>query len=171
MHPDQIRLLCAYNDWANRHILDHAGRLTPAELHTPDGGSFGSVHATLVHMMDVEWSWLDEIWRGNARSVIFNPADHADVGAIRARWATAEAALRAFIADLAAEGENSPHRVIVYQGDAGAVRRRPLWQLMLHLVNHGTQHRAEIAAALTRFGHSPGDLDMTRYLNLREMGE
>jgi uncharacterized damage-inducible protein DinB len=168
MHPDQLRLLYAYNDWANRRILDHAERLAPAHLHAPDTGAYGSVHATLVHVMDAEWSWLDERWRGNPASVVFDAADYPDVGAIRARWAPVEASLQAFIADLAAEGENSPHRVIVYQGDAGAVRRRPLWQLMLHLVNHGTQHRAEIAAMLTRFGHSPGDLDLTRYLNSRD---
>jgi uncharacterized damage-inducible protein DinB len=36
----------------------------------------------------------------------------------------------------------------------------PIWQMILHVTNHGTQHRSEAAAILTENGHSPGDLDM-----------
>jgi len=40
-----------------------------------------------------------------------------------------------------------------------------LWPMMSHVANHGTQHRSEVALALTQLGLSPGDLDLIVYLN------
>ena len=39
----------------------------------------------------------------------------------------------------------------------------PVWQMLVHVVNHGTQHRAEAAALLTSQGRSPGELDLIDY--------
>ena len=39
----------------------------------------------------------------------------------------------------------------------------PVWQMLVHVVNHGTQHRSEAAALLTAAARSPGDLDMVDY--------
>jgi uncharacterized damage-inducible protein DinB len=39
----------------------------------------------------------------------------------------------------------------------------PVWQMLVHVVNHGTQHRAEAAALLTAEGRSPGEFDLVNY--------
>jgi uncharacterized damage-inducible protein DinB len=55
--------------------------------------------------------------------------------------------------------------LVRYTLDSGQKRERLLWHCLLHVVNHGTQHRSEAAAILTAYGQSPGDLDFTMFLN------
>jgi uncharacterized damage-inducible protein DinB len=40
----------------------------------------------------------------------------------------------------------------------------PVWLMLVHVVNHGTQHRAEAATLLTAEGRSPGELDLINYV-------
>jgi len=41
----------------------------------------------------------------------------------------------------------------------GTPYQAPLAQLITHVVNHGTAHRAETGMLLERLGRSPGDMD------------
>ena len=54
---------------------------------------------------------------------------------------------------------------IQYKNTKGVPHQQVLWKMMAHVVNHGTQHRAEAAAMLTDFGCSPGDVDMIYFLD------
>ena len=62
-------------------------------------------------------------------------------------------------------GDEDLANFVRYTTDSGQKRERVLWHCLLHVVNHGTQHRSEAAAILTSYGHSPGDLDFTLFLS------
>ena len=159
-----IRTLYDYNAWANRRILETAAQLTPDQLRAGGSASFESIHNTLVHTMSAQWVWLSR-WQGSSPTAMLDPADFADVAAIDAHWDQIEQDTQRFIAAL--DGA-ALAREVHYTNTKGQPYAYPLWQLMLHQVNHATQHRSEVAAMLTQFGHSPGWLDLIRYLDLQK---
>ena len=46
----------------------------------------------------------------------------------------------------------------------------PVWQMLVHVVNHGTYHRGQITTMLTAEGRSPGELDLINYAEEQATG-
>jgi uncharacterized damage-inducible protein DinB len=158
-----IRELYDYSAWANARILDTAAALTPAQLLAPGGASFDSVRDTLVHTMGAQWMYLER-WHGRAPRAMPDATAFADLAAIRARWDEIERATQAFVAALDDTRLAAPLSYVNTQGETWTY---PLWQQMIHQVNHATQHRSEAAVLLTQLGHSPGWLDLLYFVDLR----
>jgi uncharacterized damage-inducible protein DinB len=76
-----------------------------------------------------------------------------DVPALRAFSIEEDLRLRDYVASLDDAALNEPTKV-------GAELTVPLWLIVAHIVNHGTQHRSELARYFTVCGHSPADLDL-----------
>jgi uncharacterized damage-inducible protein DinB len=163
MLHEVIRNFYDYNAWANARILDTAAQLTPAQLAAPGGASFDSVRDTLVHTMATQWLYLER-WQGRSPTAMVGAAAFPDLAAIRGRWDEIERDTQAFVATL----DDARFAVVVeytnFQGERWAY---PLWQQMIHQVNHATQHRSEAAVLLTQLGHSPGWLDLLYFVDLR----
>jgi len=165
MLAEAIRAAYRYNRWATGRLLATAAALDPALLQQPGHAGHGSVLTTLLHVISVQRSWLSW-WDGTltaaeAIRLAANPEDYPDVASLRTLWEAVEGQTAAFLDRL-----DDDLAVSVYESTLpdGTVWRVPLWQMMLHVVNHGTQHRSEAAALLTELGHSPGALDMIFYL-------
>ena len=158
-----IRNLYEYNAWANTRVLDTAARLTAQQLVAPGGASFESVRDTLVHTMNAQWLYLER-WQGRSPRAWPEPAADSDLAAIRARWDVIERDTQAFVAGL---DDARLATVVEYTNMQGEKWAYPLWQQMIHQVNHATQHRSEAAVLLTQLGHSPGWLDLLYFADLR----
>jgi uncharacterized damage-inducible protein DinB len=87
---------------------------------------------------------------------------------IREAYKLSHADLREFIGALTEERLDAS---LAYRDSRGDAYERVLWQLMLHVGNHGSYHRAETAMALTAMGHDPGDLDYVYFEMAREAGK
>ena len=165
MHREEIQLLFSYNTWANQRIMAAAEGLSEAEYNADVPGlSHGSMRATLVHALAAEIIWRRRCLEGVSPTALLPATDVPTFAALRARWAAEAAALREGVAHLTDEALAAP---VAYTTTRGTPMQDTLWQILAHVVNHGTQHRAEAAVALTAFGRSPGDVDLIVYLRGR----
>jgi uncharacterized damage-inducible protein DinB len=152
-----------YTYWANHRYFVVAEGLTDEQLHRMQGHSWGDVHALLVHMLSSEWVWLQR-WNGSSPKGHLNKDDFPTLDALRVRWTEQEAEMRAFIR---AQTDESLEAVITYANFSGETFHVPMWQMLMHVANHETHHRGELAAmfALMDVPH-PEEEVIQYFLNL-----
>jgi uncharacterized damage-inducible protein DinB len=160
MKRDEIQILYRYNAWANARILNTAAQVTPEQFLAPSPFSHGGLRGTLSHTLFAEWIWRRR-WEGHSPSGWLQATDFPSFASLRSQWETEEKILMSFVDNVSDESLND---TVYYKRTGGEARENILWYLMVHLVNHGTQHRSEAAAMLSGFGHSPGDIDFIVFL-------
>ncbi len=161
MRIEELETLLAYDDWADRRVFEAAAGLAAEDLHAPAPVSHGSLFATLAHVVGTEWTWWRRLAGEEHVAAVPGAADFADLVALEEQRHDVHARLAAYLERLPDDGADG---VVTYRTTKGVEYRTPVWQVLLHLVNHGTQFRGEAASVLTSFGHSPGDLDLIAYL-------
>ena len=162
MNKQDLFLLYQYNQWANAKILSAAANVTTEQYLAPAAFPHGGLRSTLVHALFAEWIWRNR-WEGNSPTSRLKPEDFPTVESLRTRWLAEEKQLMDFAEAVTDERLNQPFS---YNNTSGKSFTRIVWQAMVHLVNHGTQHRTEAAAMLTDFGCSPGDIDLIYFLDV-----
>ena len=162
MMLELIQTLYRYNAWANARILDTATRLTAEQFRASGGASYDSLRDTLVHAVSAQWIFLER-WRGRSPRAMLDARQFPDLTSLRGQWDGVERETEAFLAELS---DARLVRDLEYTNTEGERWTYPLWQQMIHQVNHATQHRSEAAVMLTQFGHSPGWLDFLYFIDL-----
>ena len=160
MNVAAIHSLFDYNYWVNQRILETAASLSPEQFTAASDVSHGSLRGTLVHALSAEWVWRHRC-QGSSPRGLLSDEDFPDAESLARRSHEEEKAMRSYLAGLTDEDLAS---IIRYSRTEGAWFETPLWQILLHVINHGTQSRSEAAVLLTQFGHSPGDLDYMIFL-------
>lgn len=140
--------------WGNRHLLDVAAKLTPEQWIAPSDITERSLRGTLVHTLDVEWSWGQRLRvqpEGELRT-----EDDPTAASLAEHWARDEREMRAWIGGLDDDTIGSTW-------DISDRHHLPLWSYLVHIVTHSQQQRSDAAILLTRAGHSPGDIEFRDY--------
>jgi uncharacterized damage-inducible protein DinB len=161
MNKQDILTLYKYNQWANAKILSTAANVTLAQFLADAPFPHGGLRSTLVHTLFAQWIWHHR-WEGNSPTFRLQPEEFPTFESLWDRWMAEEKSLMEFVDSLTDEKLNT---VISYKNTKGIPFEQVLWKMMAHVVNHGTQHRAEAAAMLTEYGCSPGDVDMIYFFD------
>jgi len=152
---EYIHTLIAYNYALYDRVWESITQLTDEQFVEEINYSTGSIRNHLVHVAVTDKRWLLGIQEEpQARAFNLDPADYPDREAVRVLWHSISDEVKQYVASLEqAELERYP------QGMSG-----PVWQVLLHVVNHGTDHRAQILRVLHDFGASTFDQDLVLHL-------
>jgi uncharacterized damage-inducible protein DinB len=154
-----------YTSWAWHRVLDQVAQISQDEYVASPLRDYGSIRATLVHALAAEVRYLS-VWKGEPAATRPDEATVPTVAELRKVWAEQEEAMEAFLAGLT--DQDCLRAITQVSARTGQESTTPLWLLMTQAVTHHMQHRSEIALDVTQLGHSPGDLDVTRYFRERE---
>jgi uncharacterized damage-inducible protein DinB len=164
MNFQALQTLIDYHYWARDRMLDAAERLTAEQFTKPLGNSFPSVRDTLVHLFSADWVWCAR-WEGDSPRTMLDPVTFPDVASIRVVWTEHEQKVRGILARL---GDNGIARIIEYRSLKGVPQAEPFWQILQHLVNHGSYHRGQVTTLLRQLGAAPPDsLDLIAFYRER----
>lgn len=146
--------------WARDAVLRAAAELDADEFTASDTVTNRGLRATLVHELDVQWSWRERLkgadWEEWGEDAELRGDDYATVEAVAEHWRRDEVDMRAWLASLTdADLDATPVR---------DEDRQPLWHYVMHLYSHGLQQFSEAAVLLTRTGHSPGDIGFLEFV-------
>jgi uncharacterized damage-inducible protein DinB len=153
--PDVARMHLAYTEWATARLLSAARELSPAELIRDFGTANKSVLGTLTHVFGADRVWLARL-EGGAQEW---PREY-DLAGLAADW---NAVLDRWQAWGAALDEAEIGKAISYHDLKGNAWVSPVWHIVLHVVNHATHHRGQVAGFIRSMGKIPPVLDLIAY--------
>ena len=133
-----------YTYWASQRYLAVAEGLPQKQLFQQHGHSWGSVFSVLLHMLSSETVWLRR-WHGDVPSRHLDPNDYPTLNAVKEKWVGVEREMHQFVDR---QTEETLVREISYTNFTGQKFHVPLWQMLMHVPNHETHHRGELAAML-----------------------
>lgn len=161
MKPDDtLTTLFSHNLWANLRLLEQCAALSSEQLDAAISGAYGSIWDTLQHIVIAEQSYFSRISTGQR----LHRAEDAPPLTLTEMMESVRATGAGLI-------EWAPK---VQAGDTvqidwdGTLRNVPKSIILTQVINHATEHRAQIMAILTQLGIQPPELDSWTYFDERE---
>ena len=147
-----------YTAWASARLLQAAKELGPEELERDFLTADKSVLGTLLHIYFADRLWLARI-KGEPFPGMLTDEERT-LAHLQTAWPELYERWREWAASLTGE---SPAREVTYRDLKQNQWKQPLWQIILHVVNHGSHHRGQVSGFMRSMGHTPPPLDLAAY--------
>ncbi len=150
-----FRLMALNNAWANATFYSALGQLPEAAFAAPTPGFFGSLHATMNHIWQVDLFYIDALEAGGAGRAVYDRPAIDRVGDLAKAQADADLRFANFCSTLTdetlRETRHTERRDGMFEERVDA--------LVLHLVQHQIHHRGQAHVQLGHHGVAPPQLD------------
>jgi uncharacterized damage-inducible protein DinB len=155
-----VRRMAHYNRWQNENLYRAADRLSDDERRRERGAFFGSIHATLNHLL-----WADRMWMSRFADVPAPDGGIPQSVSLHGEWEELKRARKDFDGTIIGwAGRLDPEwlagDLTWYSGAAKKELTKPKWLLVTHLFNHQTHHRGQVHCMLTQAGQKPDATDL-----------
>lgn len=156
--PRFLEIMLGHNTWATRLLLDDAAKLTAEQFNRRFEIGLGSLHDTLRHIIGAMLRWADRIAARTVQPSIEKTHPALTVAELLAFLDQADAELRVVAEVTTVAGLwNDP---IEFSLPEGPVYRFSRAAAMMHVLSHGTYHRAQVVHMRKRLGLPPLGLDL-----------
>jgi uncharacterized damage-inducible protein DinB len=163
MESERLKELYRYNSWANERTFEATAGLTNEQYKQDMHSSFPSVRNTFVHLISVEWLYLQRV-KGISPKALWSASAYPTVASLKDRWIELNQEQSAFIDALTEDLCNSH---ITYTNIAGKSYTYPLRHILSHIVNHSTYHRGQITTMIRQLGSKPEATDLLLFYDLQ----
>jgi uncharacterized damage-inducible protein DinB len=140
--------------------LDAAAQLSPEELTRDFGTADHSVLGTLLHIYSADRVWLARIQSTPQKAF----AAEFSLAELQKEWPALHERWRNWAAQLT---DSDAATELAYHDLKGRPWKQELWQIVLHVVNHGAHHRGQASGFIRSMGHTPPPLDLIAFYRER----
>jgi uncharacterized damage-inducible protein DinB len=135
-----------FMQWADQRTLQAASQLSHDQALADRGSSFGGVLGTLQHIYRAERAWLSRV-TANPNAQAATVEAPPDTVFLQAVWPQLHAEWNAW-----AQSVDDWDFIQTVRNQKGEESRLPLWQIVLHVINHGSYHRGQVTTMLRQAG-------------------
>ncbi len=162
MKPNEIKTLFDYNFWAFERVWQCISQISDEQFVEEIDYSTGSIRNIVAHIMSANHNWISRV-QGAEMPPRLVYEDLISPAHIKAKWDELRKELRAYLDSLTEEQLNeSVNWELPVRGLNSSNLR---WEILLHVANHATDHRAQILAILHHHFHvKTVEQDMIFYL-------
>jgi uncharacterized damage-inducible protein DinB len=143
-----LQQCAAYTIWANQKIFDCIANLSDDQINRDITSSFSSIHKTVLHMWDAESAWYQRLKL--AEKMQMPSADFKGTFSEMVTQLNHQSAVWKEWVDNATEVQLQ--HVFAYQNSKKEQFKQPVYEMLLHIFNHGTYHRGQLVMMLRQLG-------------------
>lgn len=154
---DWIKTIWQYNYWGRDKLWQCVQSISHDDYMRPVEYSMGSVHQQIVHTMWAEHLWYSRI--NNMPRITYTADDFADREAVWQQWQEVQSLWMNTINTITQTQIDETFIAKATSGDY----TQTVGQVLLHVVNHSTDHRAQILRLIHDYGGETFQQDMIFY--------